>query len=227
MVARTEVLRPAWGVMSATSVIAALALSGCGGTTIAPDDTDRQLLYSTEDERPEWTVYPPEADGDHHFFYGQSARHATERTARSDARADAVRQATQEAGIAAVERFEGELDAQGIDSEALDGQRMQREISSQIAMTVVSEGRPEEWHLERWAPDDAGSDPYWNAHVLLRVPQDTMEQMESQAIEAAETVIAQELGEYETDEDSGDPVTEELPEDDPQLQEAIDAAGSS
>lgn len=198
---------------------AAVIVAGCASGSWAPDDTDRTLLYSTADERPEWTMVPPEADEDQHYFHGQSARFATERTARRDAEMDGVSAATRQAGIAAVDEIEDHILAEASESETIDAEIVQESIRRQASQTVLEGVRPEEWHLEKWEGDEDDEAPYWSAHVLVSVPAEAMEKATAAAVEAAEkaaedaeTTVSGE-GDGEAEVSASDPVIEERIED--------------
>ncbi|MFA7455583.1 MAG: hypothetical protein WCZ10_14100 [Desulfobulbaceae bacterium] len=141
---------------------------GACASNYKPVPAGDKLLWSSDDNRPGWTVTPPDVDaGESHVFVGQSLLHGTERAARTNAEVDASAQAasflSRQVKRQYTQNSSGGTVEKGIQNLNVDVQD-QVELSADQIMDKLS---VEEWYLEHW---QQGKEKLWKAFVRVRLP---------------------------------------------------------
>lgn len=126
-----------------------------------------QLLWSSDDKRPEWILQEPETVERGMAFIGLSAKYSTEQQAREDARRNAVSNAAKFMSHMAKEKFERARVSFGLDSYGIDATESSRVYEKFLSTNLVSCLKVSEWYEEKWQTPTGIA---WKAYALSSVP---------------------------------------------------------
>lgn len=128
------------------------ALVGCAASTgtIPTSGASETLLWSSADARPAWTMDEPDTDGEIMSFVGLSARHATEKGAREDARRNTTDAVVKYMGTMVKNKFEALSVSFGLDSSVIDPTKSAKEYEKQLSANMASKVKIKSWYLEKW-----------------------------------------------------------------------------
>lgn len=161
-----------------TILFTSLIFVGCASTgnkngIEIPTGVDETLIWSSSDERPTWTMEEPEIENDRLSFVGLSSTHATEKSARIDARRTAVNNIASYMGTLAKDKFQNAYLSYGLDSSIMDPTNSSRQFENQISANIVSRVKPKKWYIEKW---DLKTGIGYRVFVLAKVPQEALDE---------------------------------------------------
>ena len=173
-----------------------VVIGGCAGKkvtqapTIPQADTGEKLLWSSEANRPAWTLEEPATVNGVMSFVGLSGNFATEQLARDDARRNSVNNVVTYMGTLVKNKFEKASVSFGLESKVTDPTASSRAFEKQLAVNVAKQVKAQKWYLEKWQTPTGIA---WRAHVAAQVPQaiandtfkDTAKDMEKKAEQQA------------------------------------------
>lgn len=173
------------GVM--IGILAAGLLAGCS-STMAPPKHGEELVWSSADGRPAWTVNPPriwpeDEDVEYVHVVGQSDPYRSERSARESAMQAAFTEAARQIGMSARQEVERRRTSAGSpDSDGtLDTEVEVETVTRQLAHHYISRLEAEQWYVERWKERDG--DSVWHAWVKARMPVSELERAYHEGVE--------------------------------------------
>lgn len=165
------------GVVTAVGMAGVLA--GCAGT-LEPPEHGEELVWSSGDGRPEWTVNPPrvwpeDEDAEYAHVVGQSDPYRSERSARESAMQAAFTEAARQIGMSARQEVERQRTSSGSpDNDGTLSTEVDEEVvTRQLADHYISRLEADQWYVERWR--DADGDSVWHAWVKARMPVSELE----------------------------------------------------
>lgn len=171
---------------------------GCAAGEKAPAPAPGEtLLWSSEENRPKWTIEEPEIDGDIMMFVGVSDRYATEAGARDDAIRKATNAIVKYLGTMAKDKYEKVVTSFGLDSSVVDPTASTRQYQKQLSANVAKKVKAKKWYLEKW---NTTTGVGWKAFSLATVPveaindsfkktaQQNMQEAQRKAKEAADAI---------------------------------------
>ena len=139
----------------------------------SPTGVDENLIWSSEKQRPAWTMEEPETKDGTMSFIGLSGTHATEQNARTDARRNAVNNVVAYMGTLAKDKFERARVSFGLESSVVDPTSSAREFEKQLSVNIVNQVKPKKWYAEKWkTPTGIG----YRVFVLAHIPEAAMEE---------------------------------------------------
>lgn len=148
-------------------VLVALFMGGCA-TTYKPIPIGDELVWTSDDKRPGWSVDTPEVDdGDYLVFVGQSLYHGTERAARNNAQVDASRQA---ATYLAHQLKRNYIETATGTAAENQTQNLDVTINETVELTadqVLSKLEVEDWYIEQWRK---GGETFFKVFVKTKLP---------------------------------------------------------
>lgn len=125
------------------------------------------LIWSSDSQRPQWTITEPDVDGEILVFVGISNKYSSEKEARNDALRSATNQVVGYLGTMAKDKYEKIARTFGLTSSVVDPTISSREYEKQLRLGVVKHLKSKKWYLERWnTPTGIG----WKAFVFATVP---------------------------------------------------------
>lgn len=145
--------------------------SGCAttGVSVAPGAPGEKLIWSSEEERPKWTVEEPEVDSGMMLFVGVAEKYATEAEARDRAMRNATNQVVRYLGTLAKDKYERVATDFGLSSSVVDPTASARTYEKQLAANVAKKLKSKKFYLEQWqTPTGTG----WKVFVMATVPLD-------------------------------------------------------
>lgn len=148
-------------------ILFTLVMGGCA-KTYPPAPIGDELVWSSAENRPAWTVDAPNPDsGDQLVFVGQSLYHGTERAARTNAEVDASSKAATFLSHNLKRNY-----LQTSEGTAQDGQvhNLEVNINENVELSadhLLAKMRAEDWYLEMWRK---GGQTFWKAYVKTRLP---------------------------------------------------------
>jgi len=137
----------------------------------ASNDVEESLIWSSNEERPEWTMEEPDVKNKTMSFVGLSATHATEKGARKDARRNAVDNISSYIGTLAKDKFENAYLSYGLDSSILDPTSGSRQFGKQLTANIVSRVKTKKWYSEKWSTESGIG---YRVFVLAKIPEDAL-----------------------------------------------------
>lgn len=158
-----------------------VGLAACAGTpkqdlsassgTSSPQMAGEQLVWSSSQERPAWTMSEPDTEGGYMYFVGVSGNMATENLARNDSMRDATNKVVNYMGTLAKDKFERARVSLGLASTVVDPTEGSRQFEKQLAANVARQLKAKEWYAERWMLPTGNA---WKTFVLARMPKETV-----------------------------------------------------
>lgn len=149
-------------------------LAGCASSGVdIPKPGQESLIWSSEAQRPGWTMMEPEGVEDGLLtFVGTSLRHATEQGAREDARRNVTSAVVKYMGTLVKDKFEKASVSYGLDSSVIDPTSSARQFEKQLATNMASQVKPKSWYAEKWqTPTGIG----YQYFVQAKVPANAMD----------------------------------------------------
>lgn len=144
---------------------------GCAGTKVAPGGPGEKLLWSSEKERPKWTIEEPDVDGSIMMFVGLSDRYATEAGGRDEALRNATNNVVKYMGTMAKDKYEKVATSFGLESSVIDPTASSRQYEKHLAANVAKRVKAKKWYLEKWdTPTGVG----WKVFVMATIPIDSL-----------------------------------------------------
>jgi len=161
-----------------TLLLSVAIVSGCASTQPAkpvtiPEDPTEKLIYSTQAERPGWTMEEPETTGGVMSFVGLSSRFATERGSRDDAQRHAMENVVKYMGALVKDKYERAATDFGLSSDVVDPTESARIFEKQLAVNVAKRVKMKTWYMEKWQTQTGVG---YQTFVLANVPQETVEE---------------------------------------------------
>lgn len=162
-------------------VLAGCAVTGCSAPQVAqvaenveiPADSSERLVYSTHAERPGWTMDEPGTVDGVMSFVGTSARHASEKNAREDARRNTINAVVKYMGTLAKEKFEKAQVTYGLESSVVDATESSRVFEKQLSTNMATKVKLAKWYGEKWqTPTGTG----WQYFAMANVPQEAIDE---------------------------------------------------
>ena len=171
-------------------LILVAVLSGCAATsspTAIPVEGSEKLLYSSSPERPAWTMEEPDTVDGVMTFVGLSNRHASEKSARADAKRNATDSVVKWMGTMVKNKFESLSVTYGLESTVIDPTPSSREYEKQLAANMVSRVKVKTWYMEKWqTPTGIGYQMFALAKVPASAIDDTLKDMAKNKAKEAE-----------------------------------------
>jgi hypothetical protein len=138
-------------------------LVSCGGAQ--PARPERPV--GCKDERPDWVARPPGNSDGKLFFTGISETMASESAAQSGAEEHARSKVVKFLGSEVYDKVEKARVSYGLSRELVDPVVAQREYEQQVSNAVISQFKPDEYHLEcEWKSNAWG----YKYHMLGSIP---------------------------------------------------------
>ncbi|MFQ5645496.1 MAG: hypothetical protein ACE5GM_01070 [bacterium] len=142
--------------------------AGCSsGIEIAHGGPGEKLLWSSQPERPTWTIEEPSKKDKNLLFVGVSDKYSSETDARKKAFQDATNKIANYLGSLAQTRYEKAVISLGLSSKAADSTIGSRDYYKQISSNLVRRVRPQKWYIEQWRASKGNG---WKVFVLASVP---------------------------------------------------------
>jgi hypothetical protein len=139
--------------MTVTKITASIlfvitVITGCGSTpkqdaesttpASIPTGVQEQLVYSSELQRPVWTLSEPDTADGVMSFVGLSGNSATEQLSREDARRNALNSIVNYMDTLVKDKFEWARVSFGLDSNVVDPTATIRSFEKQLAVNAAS-----------------------------------------------------------------------------------------
>lgn len=144
-------------------------VAGCAAAKKAEDTASpgETLLWTSEEERPKWTIEEPDVDGSIMMFVGVSDRYATESGARDDAQRKATNNVVKYLGTMAKDKYEKVATSFGLDSSVVDPTSATRQYQKHLAANVAKQLKVKKWYLEKW---NTTTGVGWKVFALASIP---------------------------------------------------------
>ncbi len=182
-----------------------LTAVGCGGKYAMkpvdiPPDVNEKLIWSSESQRPGWTLEEPVTANGVMTFIGLSGKYATEQLARDDAKRNAVNSVVEYMGTFVKNKFEKATVDFGLASNVVDPTVSGRAFQKQLAVNVTKQVKAKKWYIEKWqTPTGTAYVAFINAEVpqatvdesLKETAKDMARKAEQQAKEAGDEIAKQ------------------------------------
>lgn len=155
-----------------------VAAAGCAGRQTAPTtsipqpDSNENMIWSSESNRPGWTLEEPATANGVMTFIGLSGNFATEQLARDDARRNSINSVVSYMGTVVKNKFEKATMSYGLASNVVDPTTSARTFEKQLAVNVAKQVKVQKWYIEKWQKP-AGT--AFIAFALSTVPEATVE----------------------------------------------------
>jgi hypothetical protein len=128
----------------------------------------KPVSYPDQSNRPEWVMSEPLLDGDLLFFTGVSSLYATEKSARRDAKRDALFSGMEYLSTIAKAKYEQAEMGFGLDGATLSPTIGTRGYYKFVHMNVLKGARTTKWYFEREA--DMVGRPGYKYFALVAMP---------------------------------------------------------
>lgn len=150
-----------------------MTLAGCGGKQVLgpvaiPPDTNEKLIWSSEPQRPGWTLEDPSTSNGTMFFVGLSGNYATEQGSREDARRSAINNVVSYTGELARNKFERARVTFGLESSVVDPTTSARAFEKQLSVNIARQVKNKKFYVEKWQTPTGTA---WKSFLLAEVPQ--------------------------------------------------------
>jgi len=172
-------MKKRWNHLLGFGIIAVLfVFVGCGGkqamgpVTVAPD-TNEKLIWSSEPQRPGWTLEEPATANGVMTFVGLSGSYSTEQQSREDAKRNAINSVVGYMGTFVKNKFEQARVTFGLESSVVDPTTSARAFERQLAANVAKQIKAQKWYIEKWQTQTGTA---WRAFLLAQVPQASVEE---------------------------------------------------
>lgn len=166
----------------------ALLAAACGGRKALPPvdippGVDEKLIWSSESQRPGWTLEEPATVNGVMSFVGVSGSFATEQQGREDAKRNSINSVVSYTGTLVKDKFERARVSFGLDSNVIDPTTSARAFEKQLAVNVARQVKAKKWYLEKWQTPTGVA---YRVFLLAEVPQASVdESMKSTARDMA------------------------------------------
>ncbi|MFP4379684.1 MAG: hypothetical protein ACLFUS_04195 [Candidatus Sumerlaeia bacterium] len=167
-------------VLAMVMTLLAGLMVGCGGKKVDPKASaapDEELVWSSSDKRPGWTLKAPDDSDGNMYFIGRSGRLATEQLAHRRAMMDARTQITQNMGTLVKNKIEQARVDFGLSSDVVNPTESAREYTKQLAANYVSGAKDKDTYVERWKTPTGYGWQYW---VLVAMPKNLANESSSE-----------------------------------------------
>jgi len=131
-------------------------------------DALKPVSYPDQSNRPEWVMSEPLLDGDLIFFTGVSSLYATEKSARRDAKRDALFSGMEYLSTVAKAKYEQAEMGFGLDGATFSPTIGTRGYYKFVHMNVLKGARTTKWYFEREA--DMVGRPGYKYFALVAMP---------------------------------------------------------
>lgn len=162
--------------MGIVAVLMGMAfIAGCASapTERPPDVADREkIIWSSQKERPGWTMEEPEASDGKMFFVGLSGNMATEQLGRADARRNATSNVVAYMGTVVKEKFERARIDFGLASSVVDPTSSARVFEKQLSANVARRLKVRKWYEEKWQIPTGIA---WRVFAFAEIPQEAID----------------------------------------------------
>ena len=149
------------------SALVALSLAACS-TSFKPAPIGDELVWSSEKDRPAWTVKSPEVDqGADYVFTGQSLYHATERSAKMNAEVDASTAAARYLSRQSTQNYAEVTEGIAKEGDIQNGDVAVSNSQTLAADQFLTKMSVQDWYLEQWRK---GNQTFWKAYVKTAMP---------------------------------------------------------
>jgi len=146
----------------------------------APQPSEK-LIWSSNSQRPGWTVSEPEKQEGKLLFIGLSGKFATEKEGRDDAHRSAINNVVRYIGTFAKDKFERITTTYGLSSEIIDPTRATRDFEQQLSDAFATHVKAKEWYIEKWE-NPKFKEAYYLVYVLCGVPENVIEKSYEDAL---------------------------------------------
>lgn len=141
----------------------------------------RNMVTTSMEKRPTWTLSEPDDKGGKHFLIGISGYFATERDAREDAMRHAREEFARYTGVEVTELDEISRSIYGLSSSTLDATVVGKNQTKQEANALINRVKPKEYYFETLQSQCGGKNlgvgyQYW---VLAEVPTEEYEKVQA------------------------------------------------
>ena len=160
------------------ATIVAILVVGCSSNTrpkLTPEemrttsiDALKPVTFPDQSNRPEWVMSEPLLDGDLIFFTGVSSLYATEKSARRDAKRDALFSGMEYLSTVAKAKYEQAEMGFGLDGATFSPTIGTRGYYKFVHMNVLKGARTTKWYFEREA--DMVGRPGYKYFALVAMP---------------------------------------------------------
>ena len=158
-------------------VVAALivVLSGCAGsgTNIPADNSRETLIYSSAEQRPDWTVNEPDTVDGIMTFIGMSDRYSTEKASREDARRNANGAVVKYMGTLVKDKWERAATSYGLEGDVIDPTAATNAFQKQMAVNMANKVKVKSWYIEKW---QTATGIGYQVYALAQVPQGAIDE---------------------------------------------------
>ena len=151
---------------------------GCSSNTrpvLDPEETReltveslKPVTYPDQSDRPEWVMSEPLLEGDLIYFTGVSSLYATEKSARRDAKRDAIFSGMEYLSTVAKAKYEQAEMGFGLDGATFSPTIGTRGYYKFVHMNVLKGARTTKWYFEREA--DMAGRPGYKYFALVALP---------------------------------------------------------
>lgn len=150
-----------------TLMAVAVVFGGCA-RSYPPAPIGDELVWTSDDERPGWTVDMPEPDdGKSLVFVGQSLYHSTERSARTNAEVDASSKAATYLAHQLNRNYNQITSGSALEDETQNNSVEIYETVELTADQVLAKMETEDTYIEMWR---RGTGTFWKIYVKTRLP---------------------------------------------------------
>jgi len=160
--------------------MAAGCASNSGGSPMAA--SGEKLIWSSEKERPKWTLKEPELDGPYMFFVGLSDDVANEQMSRDDAYKNSTRKVVQYIGNLAKVKYERALVSSGLAGDVKDPTLIESDVEKQVSAAASRNLKAMKWYLEKWEKPTGVA---WKSFVIARIPTSALEDSYADSMNSA------------------------------------------
>ena len=160
------------------ATIVAMLVVGCSSNTrptLTPEELNtaqinqlKPVSYPDQSNRPEWVMSEPLLDGDLIYFTGVSSLYATEKSARRDAKRDALFSGMEYLSTVAKAKYEQAEMGFGLDGATFAPTIGTRGYYKFVHMNVLKGARTTKWYFEREA--DMAGRPGYKYFALVALP---------------------------------------------------------
>jgi hypothetical protein len=152
--------------------------AACGGKKALPPvdippGVDEKLIWSSEPQRPGWTLEEPATQSGVMSFVGLSGSFATEQQGRDDAKRNSINSVVSYTGTLVKDKFERARVSFGLDSNVVDPTTSARAFEKQLAVNVARQVKAKKWYLEKWHTPTGVA---WRVFLLAEVPQASVDE---------------------------------------------------
>jgi len=139
---------------------------GCSTNQHQPPKVGNELSWSTHQNRPDWVVKQPKKTEDLYRFVGVSYRHATERSAREAAIANAATHLIRHASQLVNKEYELKSSGKAKESRVLNSRVLMNDIDQVEAIGIIQNMGLTDIYIEYWKSD---SSTFFKAFALVEI----------------------------------------------------------